>query len=731
MRPVLLILLAVQHAASTEWGRISPLLTGAEWADYLPSVPSQSHASSVYGTVAQSFGSGYPFASYTVSVAEAGVEPTDAGIVAAAASAICNTTAAPSAVEAGPRYVCPALDTGAYWGACSGPGLSEGSEVCRSTFMDSSVQLGIRAGTYWAAALAAPAWARYVFPAAPVGTSKLSLRYELDARYRPELFGGNPCPNASATYNCSLCTAGAWDFSQPPGFYILWSAAGRSAHVVTGPHTGHAESFDEGILSHVADAPDSLQLQPGEHPVVTFLTFSQYGAPGEVARDSSGRCSVAWSDDLPGYQHTYRDHPLMLSTLSLMYRQALSLPSAPPNMRPRLYGTDDVWYPQRVRPFFNAPCDADAKANIGWFEEVGVLDVKGRFELSARGFRSCYATAIDGGDITAFTAARAYLLPTAGEAAPSYVVGRRCLHLVRRLWACAAVQSGSFVGCEYNGTEALRLAHALVSVEMARFGTVQWSCGVSCGGSAGGAAVFDLDTAAPVEYYSLWYDVLSSRTDVLPPSNASLVADALRAQIDLFRSSFWQGGWQLWNGNNWTPHLAIAALMWAVAFYHEDAVAGEVLRMVNDILWLHRPYYTSDGVYKEGVVMYSIMSIQGLVQAAVVQRASFGAAPLAIDVNALRAVVRCTPPPSLEAWQAAVRRTLAPPPPALHCPRFATPRHGLLPAGTSSLPWRPMGTQSTSATPTPGGDGPTRRLSRQHLRAPSSAASPSRRPRPP
>ena len=79
--------------------------------------------------------------------------------------------------------------------------------------------------------------------------------------------------------------------------------------------------------------------------------------------------------------------------------------------------------------------------------------------------------------------------------------------------------------------------------------------------------------------------------------------------------------------------------MWAVAFYHEDAVAPEVVEMVNDIPWLHRPYYTPDGAYKEGVIQYSVMSITGLIQSAVVQRASFGAAPMAIDVTALERVV--------------------------------------------------------------------------------------------
>lgn len=46
--------------------------------------------------------------------------------------------------------------------------------------------------------------------------------------------------------------------------------------------------------------------------------------------------------------------------------------------------------------------------------------------------------------------------------------------------------------------------------------------------------------------------------------------------------------------------------------------------MVNDILWLHRPYYTADGVYTEGVSMYSFMSIAGLVETAVVQVRQLG-----------------------------------------------------------------------------------------------------------
>jgi len=63
------------------------------------------------------------------------------------------------------------------------------------------------------------------------------------------------------------------------------------------------------------------------------------------------------------------------------------------------------------------------------------------------------------------------------------------------------------------------------------------------------------------------------------------------------------------------------------------------LAMINDILWLHRNMFTSDGVYVEGVAMYSFMSITGLIGISAMQRASFGFAPNAVDANSLAGLV--------------------------------------------------------------------------------------------
>ena len=140
-----------------------------------------------------------------------------------------------------------------------------------------------------------------------------------------------------------------------------------------------------GEMTQILQPPPELNLQAGEHPVIAFMTFSQYPAYGEIVRDSSGRCSVDWSDE---GEHTFKDKPFMVVDAELIYRQALALPSEPSASHPRLFGSDDAWMSQRVRPFLEAPCEPLAQGGVGWFEDAGVADVKGHFELSARGFRS-------------------------------------------------------------------------------------------------------------------------------------------------------------------------------------------------------------------------------------------------------------------------------------------------------------------------------------------------------
>ena len=328
----------------------------------------------------------------------------------------------------------------------------------------------------------------------------------------------------------------------------------------------------------------------------------------------------------------------MVVDVELIYRQALALPTVPSESHPRLFGNDTFWMSQRVRPFFDASCEPLAKDGVGWFEDPGVADIKSHFEISARGFRSCHEASKDGGDIASYGPARKYL-EFDGSAMPSYTDGLKVLHLLRRQWACAEAHSDSFASCEYNDTETDRLAQAVVQVDQIRFNSTTWTCGVSCG-AASGEVIFDLTTSEPVNYFSTWYDVLTSQPGLLDSALESQVSRALKEQMGLFRSAFLTGHWSLWNGNNWTPHLCIAAMVWAISFWHEEPeMAREVVGMINDILWLHRSMYTADGVYVEGVAMYSFMSVTGLIGISALQKASFGFAPEAVDEDALTRLV--------------------------------------------------------------------------------------------
>ena len=167
-----------------------------------------------------------------------------------------------------------------------------------------------------------------------------------------QLYGGNPCINASDTYNCSICKfegeckwnsgagahtcpgaqgapEGSWDFSQAPGFYALWSAAGRSDYVVSGPHdVTHDGLYDKGEHARAIDAPASLAIQPGEHPVVAFFVSAagrQHRNP--TAPSPCPEPEVTCADCLPTFESRPGGRPTP-STRRLERHRATAVQSA-------------------------------------------------------------------------------------------------------------------------------------------------------------------------------------------------------------------------------------------------------------------------------------------------------------------------------------------------------------------------------------------------------------------
>ena len=663
----------------TDWNSISSMLPAH--ADKLPTPPTVSAARALYAGVL--LGGGAPFASFTVEAHAGTTTLTNSRTRVNLDHVACSASFDEAALVAGPSHLCSAAESSGC-ADCICRGRQADSAVClASTHFSPSIQLVSKIGSSgWAPQSAFPSYIQLTFPAVPSGSSSITLRFTMDQRYRPQLYGGNPCPAASPSYNCSLCVAGPWDYSMAAGIHVLWSAAGRSDYVFGEPLTGLQASWDKGEHEQILQSPPELALAPGDFPVVTFFVFNQYLGSAEVVRDHEGKCRPDMSTPEP-YPLANRNTAFFLESATLLYRQQLVLPLQPPLARPRLHGSDSeckrlVRSPReahsplsrtptpscvspvlscaalpvvhtgialRVQPFLNLPCEPNAQQNLGYFGKAGVWDAKGYWEKAALDYMTCAGQApTPHDDIAQNSAAARYLDTEDAHSPPRFLDGRRCLYLLRRLWHCADQNSGSYASCEHSEAETARLARAVVDSDLHSFhhapstykvsgaSPVSFQCGANP--TNGGVCKFDLNVQEQVAYFALWYDVLSSRPGLVSPANLSAVADGMLSRIELFRSHFDTGDWRLWNGNNWTPRLSIGALNWVIAFWHEQPIiARDVLGMINDLLWLHYPvFYLADGTPVEGI-SYSYMSIEDAVELSEMQRAAFGEAPRAIRAS--------------------------------------------------------------------------------------------------
>ncbi|QTD56692.1 hypothetical protein [Parasphingorhabdus cellanae] len=180
----------------------------------------------------------------------------------------------------------------------------------------------------------------------------------------------------------------------------------------------------------------------------------------------------------------------------------------------------------------------------------------------------------------------------------------RVLHLMRRIEACLQEDPD----CQYSELEFDYIKKAFIDKEVGRFHETgrtnrnddgnrkDWHYG-------GGGSFFDLGAINPFQVWSLTLDFYWDQPEYLSAADQKAVADELRRYIQMYlnQSKNIDGlGWTLYNGNNWTVILNSAAMHWALALYHEEPLAEEVLRTALKTNWLHRDIYLDQGQYKEG-----------------------------------------------------------------------------------------------------------------------------------
>ena len=435
-----------------------------------------------------------------------------------------------------------------------------------------------------------PAWVRLRFPV-PEGHDAISLTYEYNwAR----LFGSDPDPchpsEQDENGTCApqhLAEGEDWDDDVPAGLFLLWGRGEDcDGWLITGPHPPAANIGYSSVSQTTVEVPETFRNV--DELVVAALVYHQY----------PGGCD---GTNCLGAQGTY----FQLGFKGAMLRTEAPFAPAklPPFEHPRLFGSDAAWLAEQA-PFDQLPCrsEPDYPEGAGWGSATNVRNIWDQFTKGGASCKNEVPTALvnhpDAAD---------YL---DGTAATNWNIMRalRVLHLVRRIRACHA--EGQF--CEFSLTELDPLVAQFISIELDRFAEWSWS---------DWPFGFDLRTEPTMRYWSLFVDTL---WDDLSVEQHDLMATEMGERIDDFLGIYDDVHWALYNGNNWTPVLAKAALYWAITYYFEDPRAAEVAHRARQILWLHRDFYGPDGAYYEGLMMYTAVSFESLLDANRLASAAFG-----------------------------------------------------------------------------------------------------------
>ncbi len=435
-----------------------------------------------------------------------------------------------------------------------------------------------------------PAWISMRFPI-PAGHRATSFTYTVNwAR----LFGSHPegCTgtDVSPSGECqraALADGESWDEEVPPGLFLLWARSSDcTGWEITGPHEPAGTVSWSGTESFTVDVPESLREV--DELAVTLLVYHQY----------PGGCEGTYCVEA---RTTHSN--LGFTGARLTTEEPFDPTDEPAWDHPRLFGDNAVWA-EKLASFDGLSCSGapDWSEGSTW---GGLMNVRNTWDELTKGGAECLAEVPD--SVWDIADAQAYL---DGSAAGAFDVTRavRMLHLIRRERACRDLDR---LTCHHDLEEIDALAAAMIEVEMARIDEVVWS---SFGFD------FDLRTREPMRVYTILADVL---WDDLSADEHALILEITGERIDAYLDQFHEVHWSIYNGNNWTPVLAEGALHWAITYFYEDERAPEVAWRALESLWLHRSQYLDDGVYAEGLLMYSQVSFDPLITISQLTEAAF------------------------------------------------------------------------------------------------------------
>lgn len=430
-----------------------------------------------------------------------------------------------------------------------------------------------------------PAWARFRFPV-PQGHVANEIEYEI-SWYK--LFGSSPTnchPNEfnETTGKCDIDVSDSWKENVEAGLYLFWTTPNADEQVMTGPHAPIEKIGYSGVDTFKAEVPEAYR--DVEEVIVTFVAYNQYTKACE--KENSTRCT------------THENENFRIRAVTLKSEKPFTPVKEPDLVHPRILGNNSE-FKSYYGAFDALNCIESAK-DMGWGV---VFNAKNIWDKNTKGVSLCHKDAPS--SISEISDAQYYLNRQEGD---SWKRDRalRVMFLLREMMDC---HSGN-ESCLYSAEDVTLLKEAFIESEMARFDGVSWDWGYKC---------FDIGTEPPVKFWSIFVDVFWND---LESADKEKIDSKLSEKIGCFMDQVENKDWSLFNGNNWTPILDKAALYWAIAYYHEDERAKDVVKEVLRTLWLHRDFYLEDGSYMEGVVEYTNVSYSNLREINNLIRQSFG-----------------------------------------------------------------------------------------------------------
>ncbi|CAA6809329.1 MAG: Unknown protein, partial [uncultured Sulfurovum sp.] len=429
-----------------------------------------------------------------------------------------------------------------------------------------------------------PAWARFRFPVAKDHVAD-EIEYEI-SWYK--LFGSSPtnCHESElneSTGECDVDVSAEWRDDVDAGIYLFWTTPNATEQLMTGPHAPIEEIGYSGVDTFKVDVPEAYREV--EELIVTFVAYNQYTKGCEKENNSS--CT------------THENENFRIRAVTLKSEEPFSPLKEPPLTHPRILG-DAGEFKAYYQPFDDLNCTETDK-DYGWGV---VFNAKNIWDKNTKGVSACKDAV---GSLADVSDVDYYLNYEEGD---SWSRNRalRVMFLLREMMDC---HDGSGT-CLYTLSEVNALKEAFISSEMARFDSVTWDWGYKC---------FDIGTEPAVKFWSIFVDTFWND---LESSDKTKIDTELSDKIGCFLDQIESKDWSIFNGNNWTPILDKAALYWAIAYYHEDSRANEVVKEVLRTLWLHRDFYLEDGMYMEGIVEYTNVSYSNLRAINNLMRQSFG-----------------------------------------------------------------------------------------------------------